>query len=118
MNRGNRTMRLLAVGTVLAGLLTGCNITDQYQLDVDDVGKQIVADWKELPEVTAAAYEYRHGLDLGQIIYVAVYSSDNPPVDGRENLDKAIHSAHVETDPSDQAVAELEQKYGPRPARK
>jgi hypothetical protein len=149
-------MRLLAVGTVLAGLLTGCNITDQYQQDVDDVGKQIVADWKELPEVTAAEYEYRHGLDQGQVIYVdatlragsisetvtgrlmeiarrdywkgtpwtvsihaAIHSSDNPPVAGRRSFDKAIHSGAVEIDFSDQAVvAELEQKYGPRPARK
>ncbi|MFD5827649.1 hypothetical protein [Lentzea sp. NPDC060358] len=57
----------VAICTVL--LLVGCTATDQYHDDVDAVGKQIVADWKELPEVVGAEHEYRHGLDQGQVIY-------------------------------------------------
>ncbi|HEX8867793.1 MAG TPA: hypothetical protein VF821_19195 [Lentzea sp.] len=60
----------------LAFALAGCNITDQYYEDVEGVGKQIVADWKELPEVVKAEYEYKHGLDQGQLINVTATVRD------------------------------------------
>ncbi|MFS8098088.1 hypothetical protein LFM09_13180 [Lentzea alba] len=60
----------------LAFLLAGCNITDQYYEDVEAVGKQIVADWKELPEVVEAKYEYKHGLDQGQVIHATATVRD------------------------------------------
>lgn len=60
----------------LAFVLAGCNATDQYHEDVEAVGKQIVADWKELPEVVDAKYEYRHGLDQGQVIYATATVRD------------------------------------------
>ncbi len=60
--------KVLAVVS-LVFLLAGCNITDQYYEEVEAVGKQIVADWQELPEVQAASYEYKHGLDQGQLLF-------------------------------------------------
>jgi hypothetical protein len=54
--------------TSLVFLLAGCNIADQYYEEVEEVGKQIVADWKESPEVVDASYEYKHGLDQGQLL--------------------------------------------------
>ncbi|WP_285746505.1 hypothetical protein [Lentzea sp. NBRC 105346] len=68
---------------LLAGLLAGCNVTDQYHQEYDDLGKKIVADWKQLPEVVDAKYDYRHGLDVGQSIglYAAIrMGSDSPAV--------------------------------------
>ncbi|MEV6240160.1 hypothetical protein [Lentzea sp. NPDC051838] len=56
----------------LVFLLAGCNITDQYYEEVEAVGKQIVADSKELPDVKDAFYEYEHGLDQGQQLQVYV----------------------------------------------
>lgn len=63
----SRRFPAVAISTVF--LLAGCTVTDQYDAEVESVGKQIVADWKELPEVVDAEYEYRHGLDQGQVIY-------------------------------------------------
>jgi hypothetical protein len=63
-----RSPHIVAIVIILVAWLTGCNVTDQYQQNVDDVGKQIVTEWQQLPEVAAAEYEYTHGLDLGQQI--------------------------------------------------
>lgn len=67
--------RVLAV-SCLVFVLAGCNATDQYYQDVEAVGKQIVADWKELPDVVDAEYTYKHGLDQGQIIYATATVRD------------------------------------------
>lgn len=63
------SFRKAVAAVSLASVLAGCNITNQYYEDIEGVGKQIVADWKELPEVVKAEYEYKHGLDQGQIIH-------------------------------------------------
>ncbi|MGW4211398.1 hypothetical protein ACWEIJ_25620 [Lentzea sp. NPDC004789] len=62
------------LGSLLAtvGVLTGCSVTEQYYEGVDSFGKQTVTDWKALPEVVDATYEYRHGLDQGQVMYLDV----------------------------------------------
>ena len=67
-------LRSVLLGSLLAvmGLLAGCNVTDQYYEGVDSFGKQTVADWKEMPQVADATYEYRHGLDQGQVMYLDV----------------------------------------------
>lgn len=76
-----------ALATVsLVFVLAGCNITDQYYEDVEAVGKQIVADWKELPEVVDAEYEYRHGLDQGQVIYAMATVKDDAVQESIEQL--------------------------------
>jgi len=59
-------VRAAALIALLVGLLAGCNSVVQYYEDVDDLGKKIVADWKELPEVADASYRYQHGIDSGQ----------------------------------------------------
>lgn len=148
-----QTAALLAATVVLAG----CNITDQYHQEYDDLGKQIVADWKELPEVISADYEYRHGLDLGQFISakamlraesiseplksrmveivqrdhwkgtsggvsidVVLNSSDDPHVEEGPNPGTVIYNQSLEVDfgSHPELAAELEKKYGPRPAGK
>lgn len=72
----------------LAFVLAGCNITDQYHEDVEAVGKQIVADWKELPEVVDAEYTYKHGLDQGQLIYVTATVRDESVKTSVEKLEE------------------------------
>ncbi|MDT7790191.1 MAG: hypothetical protein QOF58_8610 [Pseudonocardiales bacterium] len=67
----------------LVFLLAGCNITNQYYEDVEGVGKQIVADWKELPEVVKAEYGYKHGLDQGQLVYATATVRD-------ESVEKSV----------------------------
>jgi hypothetical protein len=63
---------VLAGLLVMVGVLAGCNVAEQYYEGVDSFGKQTVADWKAMPEVVDATYEYRHGLDQGQVIYLDV----------------------------------------------
>lgn len=58
--------RVAVLVALLTVVLTGCNVTDQFEGDVDNLGKQIVADWKQHPAVTDAGYWYGHGLDYGQ----------------------------------------------------
>lgn len=77
------SFRRVLAATCLMFLLAGCNITNQYYEDVEGVGKQIVADWKELPEVIKAEYEYKHGLDQGQVIYVVATVRD-------ESVEKSV----------------------------
>ncbi|MCP2249866.1 hypothetical protein [Lentzea aerocolonigenes] len=79
--------KALAAGS-LAFVLAGCNITNQYYEDVEGVGKQIVADWKELPEVVNAEYEYRHGLDQGQVLYVDAIVRDESAKASVEQLEE------------------------------
>jgi hypothetical protein len=62
-------LRLLPI---LLLLLTGCSVLENFHADVNSVGKQIVADWKQRPDVAAAQFEYRHGLDLGESMTVEV----------------------------------------------
>ena len=66
MSTALRSVVLGSLLVVLVGLLAGCNVVEQYYEDVDSFGKKIVADWKEMPEVVDATYEYRHGLDRGR----------------------------------------------------
>ena len=73
--------RVAIVVAMLVTLLSGCNVADQYYEDVDNVGKQIVTDWKKLPEVADAAYTYRHGLDQGQILDLDVTLRDDTTSD-------------------------------------
>lgn len=63
---------VLAGLLAMVGLLAGCNVTEQYYEGVDSFGKQTVADWKAMAEVVDATYEYRHGLDQGQVMYLDV----------------------------------------------
>lgn len=63
-----RAVALLA----LTGLLAGCGILENFNDDINAVGRQIVADWKQRPDVAAAQFEYRHGLDLGERLSVEV----------------------------------------------
>lgn len=65
-------VRLVGLVVLMVGLLTGCNVLVQYYEDVDNVGKKIVADWKELPEVADAKYDYMHGVDSGQRLTLEV----------------------------------------------
>ncbi|PWK80657.1 hypothetical protein C8D88_12321 [Lentzea atacamensis] len=80
------------VGAVflLIGLLTGCNVFVQYHEDVDELGKKIVADWKEQPEVADARYEYVHGIDSGQQLNLKVIvraeSASNEVVDKLKDI--------------------------------
>lgn len=57
---------------VIVGLLAGCDVAEQYYEGVDSFGKLTVADWKAMSEVVDATYEYRHGLDQGQVMYLDV----------------------------------------------
>ena len=50
----------------------GCGVLESFDPEIDAVGRQIAADWKKLPAVAAAQYEYRHGLDAGQSMTVEV----------------------------------------------
>lgn len=51
---------------MLVLLLSGCSVLESYDESYDNLGKKIVAEWQQLPQVAAASYDYRHGLDLGQ----------------------------------------------------
>lgn len=62
--------RSLAATVVTAGLLAGCGATDANRPTVDNIGKQVVAEWKTTAGVEDAAYKYVHGLDLGQQIHL------------------------------------------------
>ena len=53
-------------------LLTGCSVLENFNEDVNTIGRQIVAEWKQRPDVAAAQFEYRHGLDLGEHMTVEV----------------------------------------------
>ncbi|KJK52795.1 hypothetical protein UK23_02165 [Lentzea aerocolonigenes] len=46
-------------------LMSGCNLFEAYDPAINATGKQVVAEWKQRPEVAAAQFEYRHGLDAG-----------------------------------------------------
>jgi hypothetical protein len=63
---------MLRLLPVLLLLLTGCSVLEGFNADVNAVGRQIVADWRQRPEVAAAQFEYRHGLDLGESMTVEV----------------------------------------------
>jgi hypothetical protein len=67
-----RSVVLASLLAVVVGLLAGCNVTEQYYEGVDSFGKQTVADWKAMPDVLDATYDYRHGLDQGQVVYLDV----------------------------------------------
>ncbi|WP_434447618.1 hypothetical protein [Lentzea sp. E54] len=66
MSTAVRSAVLGSLLVVLIGFLSGCNLFVEYYEDVDNVGKTIVADWKEMPEVVDAKYDYTHGVDSGQ----------------------------------------------------
>ncbi|WP_143466898.1 hypothetical protein [Lentzea kentuckyensis] len=51
-------------------LLTGCSVLEGFNEDVNTIGRQIVAEWKQRQDVAAAQFEYRHGLDLGESMTV------------------------------------------------
>lgn len=53
-------------------LLTGCSVLENFNADINAIGEQIVADWRQRPDVAAAQFEYRHGLDLGESMTVEV----------------------------------------------
>ncbi|MFS8098093.1 hypothetical protein LFM09_13205 [Lentzea alba] len=63
-------MRLVPVLAVL--LLTGCSVFESFNPLLNEIGKQIVADWKQRPDVAAAQFEYTHGLDAGDSLQVQV----------------------------------------------
>ena len=65
-------VRLTGLVALLAGLLAGCSVLEQRHDDVEELGTKIVADWKEQSEVAEAKYDYRHGIDQGQIMYMVV----------------------------------------------
>lgn len=151
-----RSPYIAAIVIILVALLTGCNVTDQYYQNVDDVGKKIVTEWKTMPGVVDAAYKYVHGLDLGQQIHlqatldttaasdanfqelievarkhywksgvqsismpITAYSTDNPPTGDVRTSGNSIHSGSANITNSDKTqVAELTEKYGPRPTGK
>lgn len=62
--------RSLAAIVAMVSLLVGCGVTDANRPAVDDIGKQIVAEWKSATGVEDAAYKYVHGLDLGQQVHL------------------------------------------------
>lgn len=64
-------MRFLVV-IALTGLVAGCGVLENFNADVNAIGKQIVADWKQRQDVAAAQFEYRHGLDFGESLTVEV----------------------------------------------
>ncbi|MEV6240155.1 hypothetical protein [Lentzea sp. NPDC051838] len=53
-------------------LLTGCSIFESFNPQINAIGKQIVADWKQRPDVAAAQFVYRHGLDAGDSLGLEV----------------------------------------------
>lgn len=83
-------MRFVAV-LALTGLVAGCGVLEGFDPEINAVGRQIVADWKERPDVAAAQFEYRHGLDLGESMSVEVLVHADKITDGtvRELLDIA-----------------------------
>lgn len=52
-------MRLVLV---LVLLLTGCSFAGDVDPDIDAVGRKIVADWKQRPEVAEAWHRHTHDL--------------------------------------------------------
>jgi predicted small secreted protein len=66
VSAARRVAGVVGLVVLLVGLLTGCNTFVQYYEDVDELGKKIVADWKEQSEVVDASYGYVHGIDSGQ----------------------------------------------------
>ena len=87
MSAALRLVVLASLLAVVVGLLAGCNVTKQYCEGVDSFGKQTVADWKAMPDVLDATYEYRHGLDQGQVMYLDV------TIRGDVDKDKVIETA-------------------------
>lgn len=53
-------------------LLTGCSVFESFHPEINAIGKQIVADWKQRPDVAAAQFEYTHGLDAGDHLSLQV----------------------------------------------
>ncbi|MGW6935149.1 hypothetical protein ACWGE0_34155 [Lentzea sp. NPDC054927] len=53
-------------------LLTGCSVLEGFDPELDAIGKQVVADWKQRPDVAAAQFEYTHGLDAGDSLRLEV----------------------------------------------
>lgn len=64
-------MRLVAV-VALTGLVAGCSVLENFDPETNAVGRRIVADWKQRPDVAAAQFEYRHGLDYGEHMWIEV----------------------------------------------
>jgi len=64
-------VRLVLV-VALTGLLAGCGVLEGFDPEINAVGRQIVADWKQRQDVAAAQFEYRHGLDAGDSLSLEV----------------------------------------------
>lgn len=62
--------RSLIATVVTAGLVAGCGVTDANRPTVDDIGKQVVSEWKSTDGVDDAKYKYVHGLDVGQQVHL------------------------------------------------
>jgi predicted small secreted protein len=90
VSAARRVAGVVGLVVMLVGLLTGCNTFVQYYEDVDELGKKIVADWKEQSEVADASYEYVHGIDSGQQVDLKVIvraeSATNEVVDKLKDI--------------------------------
>lgn len=53
-------------------LLTGCSVFESFDSEINGIGRQIVADWKDRQDVAAAQFEYTHGLDAGDSLRLEV----------------------------------------------
>jgi hypothetical protein len=53
-------------------LLAGCSVLEGFDPELNAVGRQVVADWKQRPDVAAAQFEYTHGLDAGDSLRLEV----------------------------------------------
>lgn len=70
-------------------LLTGCSVFESFHPEINAIGKQTVADWKQRPDVAAAQFEYTHGLDAGDHLRLEVMLQ-------AENLSSAVVDEVVE----------------------
>lgn len=65
---GCAALRLLP----LLVLLAGCSVLEGFDPELNAVGKQVVAEWKQREDVAAAQFEYTHGLDAGDLLTLQV----------------------------------------------
>lgn len=68
--------RIVALIGAFVVALSGCSAFVAFHEEVDDLGKQIVSDWKRLPAVADAGYQYVHGIDSGDQLHMHVTLKD------------------------------------------
>ncbi|MFI6098750.1 hypothetical protein ACIA8G_24615 [Lentzea sp. NPDC051213] len=138
---------MLRLIPLLALLLTGCSALEGFDPEINAVGRQTVADWKQRSDVVAAQFEYKHGLDAGgslklEVMLKAEDSDDSKINELVELVERncwrtwkscnASYTMYTTADPPYADVqgsgkpvregrvtltGEMESRYGPRPTR-